>query len=135
MSNLPEHFAPKPPSTVNISGYGGTGANEAPRRIVGFVPRTHDEPLPQWVLNELHEAHKEGDEPTPWEADGNERYSRIVGICYPNQRHWAVEELVSGAWKDTRNMFQSEELARANARGLAYKNQVPYRVKEVIWRG
>jgi len=137
---------PQPPKLGDPQPFGTperTLEYERTRSAVELLnPKPTSEPLPQWVQHELKEARKEGvrfhkgfTQDDPFHAPPR-RYSRVVAIAYPNQRHWTVEGLQGNAdWVDTGKQYHSEELALAAARRMAYSYQTPYRVKEVVWNG
>lgn len=91
--------------------------------------------LPKWA-KELVRLRTES-QPTSSEwAERDEGYfSRVVHVAYPNGVHYVIEKLSEGNWHEVGGQFWVPELAISAAQKRAYFEDVPYRVREVVWDG
>lgn len=79
--------------------------------------------------------------PTAWEQDSPTQYSRVIHIAYPNGVYFAVDKLIAGGnesgenWEQVGGMHYVEATAISNAQKRAYDEDIPYRVRQVVWSG
>jgi hypothetical protein len=95
--------------------------------------------IPYWVpeaANEFLDTERFIDD--GWVQIDPKRYSKVVAIHYAPVAmvYYVVDRLVEGGeWKQLDGTHFSQELADNAARKRAYNDDVPHRVRMVVWDG
>lgn len=100
--------------------------------------------VPRWVEQALGEF--EGTSPREdeaWEKLDFDTYSTVVSIIYPPvaKVYFVVDALLPdhpesvNGWREIAGEHLIQEFAENAARKRAYNEQIPYRVRKVVWDG
>lgn len=98
--------------------------------------------LPKWAAEDVRLRHDGEPTSSEWEQNDETRFSRVIHIAYPNGVYYVVDKLEPGhphadehGWREIPGEHFVPETAMSTAQKKSYYEQVPYRVREVVWDG
>lgn len=93
--------------------------------------------MPEWAKQTLANHYDVQSVMTEWDEDNPGQFSRVLQVVYPDfaMRFYAVDRLNENGWHQLEGTHWVPETAYAAAFKRAYHDQVPHRVREIVWNG